>query len=470
MLAAAPASLRILHLGLGAFHRAHQAAYLQRLIDSGDDRWSLASGNIRPGDDAGVAAMVRSAGRYTLETVTPAGERSYQRISSIGTVVPWKSGLAELVALGSDASTRIVSFTVTEAGYSLDADDKLDLGTAEIAADLQSARAGLAGSTVYGALCAILRERMRSDAGGVTLLCCDNLRHNGDRTRRALLQFIEAAGDMALLAWTRANTSSPNAMVDRITPRPTPQVVARVQAATGIDDPASLMAESFIQWVIEDDFVNGRPAWEAAGVQMVGLVAPYEEAKIRLLNASHSCIAWAGTLAGYSHINQGTRDDEIRGFAFDYVTDDAIPVLSPSPIDLPAYRDVVLGRFGNPVILDTNQRVAADSFAKIPAFVAPTIRDRLGRGESIDSTAMLPALFLACLRRWHAGTLPYPYQDQAMDPAIGHAICASADPVAALARDPALWGHLAGDDKLLAALGRAAARVESFEKARRAAT
>jgi D-arabinitol 4-dehydrogenase len=150
--------------------------------------------------------------------------------------------------------------------------------------------------------------------------------------------------------------------------------------------------------------------------------------------------------------------------AHDYVSDDAIPVLLPSPIDLEAYRDVVLDRFGNPAIQDTNQRVAMDGFAKIPGMIAPTIRDRLARssGSSIASVALLPALFLACLQRWHQGTLPYAYQDQAMDPAAAHAICDAADPVAAFAADPTLWGELASDPRLVQALRDAFARVQSF--------
>jgi D-arabinitol 4-dehydrogenase len=214
--------------------------------------------------------------------------------------------------------------------------------------------------------------------------------------------------------------------------------------------------------VIEDRFIAGRPAWETVGAQMVESVDAYEEAKIRLLNATHSCIAWAGTLVGYTYIHEGTLDPAIRRLAYDYVTDDTIPVLSPSPIDLAAYRDVVLDRFGNPAIADTNQRVAMDGFSKIPGFIAPTIRERLARGEPIASVALLPALFLAYLQRWHRGRIPYTYQDQAMDPATAHAICDSADPVAAFCADTALWGPLAGDARLVAAVRDAAGRVQKF--------
>jgi D-arabinitol 4-dehydrogenase len=453
----------ILHLGLGSFHRAHQAVYVHELRQSGDMGWAIVGGNLRSDMAETIAALEAQGGRYTLETVTPQGERSYTRIESIERVIPYQNDLASLIAAGADAATRIISFTVTEAGYYLDAQNQLDWANfPDLRADLAAVQAGQAGHTIYGALVSILRARMLAGAGPVTLMNCDNLRHNGDRSRSGLLQFIDALGDAALKAWVLERTSSPNAMVDRITPRPTPDVAERVKAATGWDDRAALMGESFIQWVIEDRFIAERPTWEKVGVEMVESVQAYEEAKIRLLNATHSCIAWAGTLAGYQYIHEGTHDAAIRQMAYDYVTDDAIPVLLPCPIDLERYRDVVLDRFGNPAIADTNQRVAMDAFSKIPGMIAPTIRDKLARNASFDSVAVLPALFLAYLQRWHAGQIPYTYQDQAMAPAAAHAICEAADPVAAYAADTTLWGEMASHPKLVETLRKAYARVQAF--------
>lgn len=456
----------ILHLGLGSFHRAHQAVYVHHLLQLGqpeNQRWAIVGGNLRPDMADTIAALQAQGGRYTLETVTPHGERSYTVIESLERVISYQDDLAPLIAAGADPATRIISFTVTEAGYYLDAQNQLDWPAfADLRADLAAVKSGHVGHTLYGALVSILRARMAAGAGPVTLMNCDNLRHNGDRSRGGLLQFIDALGDEKLKGWVLDNTSSPNAMVDRITPRPTPDVAERVKAATGWDDKAAVMGESFIQWVIEDDFIAGRPAWERVGVEMVKSVQAYEEAKIRLLNATHSCIAWAGTLAGYQYIHEGMHDAAIKQMAYDYVTDDAIPVLLPCPIDLAAYRDVVLDRFGNPAIADTNQRVAMDAFSKIPGMIAPTIRDKLARNETFDSVAMLPALFLAYLQRWHAGQIPYTYQDQAMDEAVAHAICDAADPVADFATDPTLWGEMASHPKLVDALRKAYARVLVF--------
>ncbi len=456
--------LTILHLGLGSFHRAHQAVYLDLLRKSGDTRWSLAGGNIRADMADTVAALQAQGGAYTLETVTPDQVRSYTRIESIRKVVPFEPSLAGLIELGAQGNTRIISFTVTEAGYSLDPAYRLDSALPEIVADVASVWAGQPGSTIYGALTAILRARMRQGGGPVTLMNCDNLRHNGERVRAGLLAFVALCQDPDLLDWIQHNTTCPNGMVDRITPRPTPDVAERVKAATGLSDPAAVMGESFIQWVLQDDFINGRPAWESVGVEMVASVTAHEEAKIRLLNATHSCIAWAGTLAGYTYIDEGARDPKIRQMAFDYATNDAIPLLKPSSIDLERYRDVVLDRFGNAALKDTNQRVAMDAYSKIPAMIAPTLRERLRQGQSISSVAMLPALFLAYLQRWHAGSLAYTYQDQAMNPAAAHQVCSASDVVAAFAAERVLWGDLTGDAKLVAALRAAYSRVQHFEQ------
>lgn len=455
-------SLVMLHLGLGSFHRAHQAVYMHQLRESGDTQWHLAGGNIRPDMAETIAALAAQGGEYTLETISPADEHRYTRITAIKEVIPYEPTLAGLIARAVDPATRIISFTVTEAGYYLDPNNILDAAAADIVSDLAAAQAGQPGSTIYGALTAMLKARMQAGAGPLTLLCCDNLRHNGDRSRSGLMQFIDKLGDTALLSWVKSNTSSPNDMVDRITPRPAPDVAERVLAATGWADQAAVMGESFIQWVIEDKFCAGRPAWEKVGAEMVDSVAAYEEAKIRLLNATHSCIAWAGTLVGYQYIHEGTHDPVIRKFAYDYVTDDVIPVLLPCPIDLEAYRDVVLDRFGNPAIRDTNQRVAMDGYSKIPGFIAPTFRERLARSESIASVAMLPALFLAYLQRWHRGEISYTYQDQAMDPAVAHAVCEAADPVAAYCADPVLWGELANSPALVSAIRAAYERVGLF--------
>ena len=459
---AAPADATILHIGVGSFHRAHQAMYLHALRESGDRTWSIVGGNIRDDMPDTMAALAAQQGRYTLETVSPAGERAYRCIDSIREVIAFDPRLTRLIEVGAEASTRIISCTVTEAGYYLDSHHRLDPAHAELKADLDDGGT----RTIYGALTLILRERLKRGGAPVTLLNCDNLRSNGTRLRDGLLEFLRRRGEQAVADWLASHASCPCNMVDRITPRPPPELAERVRSATGWADGAPVMGESFAQWVIEDDFIAGRPAWERVGVEMVRSVHAHEEAKIRVLNATHSCVAWAGTLKGLSFIHEDMAVPAIRRMAFDYVTDDVIPSLDspahPSPIDLAAYRDVVLERFGNPHVRDTNQRVAMDAFSKIPGFIVPTLRDCLARGAPIASTALLPALFFHVLGMWHRGALGYVYQDGVMDHAAAHAFFASADPLAAFAADALLWGPLAGDPRLLAALRGADARVRAF--------
>ncbi|MDH5539556.1 MAG: mannitol dehydrogenase family protein [Rhizobacter sp.] len=462
--AAPPGGATILHIGLGSFHRAHQAVYLNALHEAGDRSWSLVGGNIRDDLPDTMAALIAQHGEYTLETVSPAGERRYQRIRSIREVIPFDARLQRLIEVGADAATRIISCTVTEAGYYLAPKNRLDPSHADLRADLE----GGGCRTIYGALTAILRERVQRGGAPVTLLNCDNLRSNGTRLRAGLLDFLQRRGETALHAWVEAHTSCPCNMVDRITPRPLPDVAERVKAATNWNDGAPVMSESFIQWVIEDNFIAGRPAWEQVGAEMVGSVHAHEEAKIRILNATHSCVAWAGTLKGLSFIHEDMAVPEIRRMAHDYVTNDVIPCLDtpahPSPIDLASYRDVVLERFGNPNVRDTNQRVAMDGFSKIPGFIVPTLRECLERNAPLDSTAMLPALFFAFLGRWHRGELAYAYQDGVMDTSLAHAFFGAPDPLVAFCSDALLWGPLAGNEALLAAIRAADRRVQSFIK------
>lgn len=446
-----------LHIGAGSFHRAHQAWYLDQLDKHGQARWALALANIRADMAPLLDQLAAQQGRYTLETISPAGEHRYETVHAIRDIVPWQADLQPLIAKGADADTRIISFTVTEGGYYLDHGHQLDTANPDLAADLDG---GL--NTIYGAVAAILRARQAAGNAPVTLLNCDNLRHNGERFQQGLQQFLTLRGEHTLLAWVNRYTSTPNTMVDRITPRPTPEVSARVLQATGQHDPCALMAEPFIQWVVEDRFIAGRPALEAVGVETVDSVLPYEEAKIRILNASHSCIAWAGTLRGLLYIHDSTAVPSIRQMAHDYVTHDVIPCLSPSPLDLAAYRDTVLDRFSNPYILDSNQRVAADGFSKIPGFIAPTLQQAVARGADPVHTAVLPALFLRFLQRWQAGALPYAYQDGIMDPVACQHMLAADDVVAAYAANPMLWGDLAATPALYSLLSRALARVDSW--------
>ncbi|MDR2226379.1 MAG: mannitol dehydrogenase family protein [Providencia sp.] len=448
-----------MHIGAGSFHRAHQAWYLHRLIAQGDDSWSIALGNIRNDANALLDNLAKQNGEYTLETVSPEGERHYEKITSVRKILHWDENLSQLVEQGRDKATRVIAFTVTEAGYYLTPQHELDAQQPDIKADLSGKM-----TTIYGALTEILRARLAAHGEPVTLLNCDNLRHNGERFRHGFLSFLQLKGEDELYQWVKDHTRSPNTMVDRITPRPTPDVAERVKEHTGWDDKAPVMGEAFIQWVIEDDFINGRPALENVDVEMVESVLPWEEAKIRILNASHSCIAWAGTLIGLSFIDDSTRELPIKQMAWNYVTQDVIPSLSPSPLDLEQYRDVVLDRFSNPYIKDTNQRVAADGLSKIPGFITPTLQECYQRNQAPAATAVLPALFFVYLQRWAKGELPYEYQDGVLDGEYYQKMMNSADALTQFVSSEMLFGSLAHSAEFHELMSKTVASIETWLK------
>ncbi|NQY87663.1 MAG: mannitol dehydrogenase family protein [Colwellia sp.] len=431
-----------LHIGLGAFHRSHQAWYMHKLIEAGDNTWSITAGNMRCEDEVIATHLREQQGEYTLETISPQGERKYEKITSIKNIIPWQKGLTPLIIIGSLEATKVISFTVTEAGYYLNTDNKLDQYNKAIQADLSGDT-----QTIYGVVVSMLRKRMTDNHGPVTLLNCDNLRHNGTRFANALVEFLQFQKDEKLLAWVSNNITCPNTMVDRITPRPTEDLPKRIQEKTGIQDNAPVMAESYIQWVIEDDFITQRPDLASVGAEIVESVVPYEEAKIRILNASHSCIAWAGTLLGKSYIYESVATDFIYKLAFDYITEDVIPSLNSNEINLTDYRDIVLERFANPNIKDTNQRVAADGFSKIPAMITPTLIDCYQNKKPPEATAMLPALFFIYLKKWHQGTLPYEYLDGVIDKQAVANMYMSDDPIKVYAQNSMLFGQLAGNSE-----------------------
>ncbi len=450
--------LNWLHLGAGAFHRAHQAWYLNQLHQQGDTRWTLSLANIRNSStQQTLQQLAHQQGRYTLEAISPDGEITYHPISAIAEVILWDAGLESLVARGADPRTRIISFTVTEGGYFLDDEGHLDLTHSAIVADLAGEKES---STLYGALVRILRQRMRDNAGPVTLLNCDNLRNNGDSVARGLRQFVAALDDSALLAWIEANTSTPNGMVDRITPKFDEALFERLAQQGITDDRAPLSCESFSQWVLEDNFIGGRPALEQAGVEFVDSVTPHEEAKIRVLNASHSGIAWAGALLGKRYIDQSLLPG-VKAWIGDYVRQDVTAALPESTLDLADYCDTTLNRFSNRWVRDTTQRVSSDSIAKLQQFIMPTLKARYRQGETPQAALILPALFFRFMQRRAEGKLPFDYEDRALDEVPFAEIFASDDPLRAFISEPKLAGPLAGDERLLKDMAEALTRVDA---------
>ena len=447
-----------LHIGLGSFHRAHQAWYLNELIKQGDDSWTIAAGNIRNDSEHTIEALTAQNGEYVLETVSPQGERAYEVIKSIKKLIPWQADLLPLIDEGAQEQTKVIGFTVTEAGYYLDSHFKLVQNDPALKADLAGGN-----QTIYGIIAKILKKRMQLADGKATLLCCDNVRHNGERFHDGLVEFLGLTGQNDIIEWMKTNITTPNTMVDRIVPRPAEDLPARIKAATGVADKAPVMGETFIQWVIEDNFKdNIRPALEKVGVELVESVVPYEEAKIRVLNVPHAAIAWAGTLLGELYIHDSTNLEIAYKLAHDYVTEDVIPSLGNDLIDLAKYRDVVLERFTNPHIKDTNQRVAADGFSKIPAQIQPTLIERFKQGALPVATTKLPAWFFGFMERRDQGKLRFTYQDGILDEAAVRAMYESADPIHVFATDKALFGQLADKPEFEALLREQVAEVRKL--------
>ncbi|WP_241609131.1 D-arabinitol 4-dehydrogenase [Rosenbergiella australiborealis] len=429
-----------LHLGAGAFHRAHQSWYLNQLHQLGDTRWTLALGNIRnSASQATLDQLGKQQGVYTLEVISPDGEIDYQTITAIKTVIPWDAELEQLISVGCDPQTKLISFTVTEGGYFLKDDGHLDLKHPVIIQELTDP-SNIA--TIYGVLVAILRRRMATQAGPVTLLNCDNLRHNGDCLRTGLNDYIAALDEKALAAWCENSISTPNSMVDRITPKSDDALQERLIEQGIHNDNVPVACEAFSQWVIEDDFIAGRPELERVGVEFVDDVIPFEEAKIRVLNASHSGIAWAGSLLGHQSIDESLTP-QVREWIRQYVAQDVVAALPQGSIDLNTYCTTTLHRFSNAKVRDTNQRVSSDSIAKLQQFILPTLKTRYKQGDVPKATLVLVALWYLFMQRRAAGTLPFEYQDRALESVPFATIFAQEDSVKAFAQSPALMGTLA---------------------------
>ncbi len=386
----------IVQLGLGGFHRAHMARYTHDLmaVDGQALRWGITGVGLRESDRPLIEALTAQDGLYSLTE----REGDIQRRAVVGSLVAALDASRStegLLSLIDDGRTRIVSTTVTEAGYCLDrATRTLDFGDPLIAADLAAPRSP---RSVPGLLVEGYRRRRERHAPAFTALSCDNIQHNGNVLKAAVLAFASRVdGDLA--AWIAAAAAFPNSMVDRITPVPTAAGIAAFAAETGIDDRAALGAELFRQWVVEDDFRCDRPAWEKVGVRFVPDVSPYEAMKLRLLNGSHLAVAALGQLMGCALIGEAIGDPLLRRYMAALMDRETGPTLPPVPgIDLAAYKRQLLDRFANPAVKDTTQRVNTD--APVNVLLDP-IRDRLAEDRPVD----LLALGLAAWLRRARGT------------------------------------------------------------------
>ena len=357
----------IVHFGVGGFHRAHQAMYVDRLLDTGTAKdWGICGVGVLPSDRKMADVMKAQDELYSLMLEYPDDHRDAR---VIGSIIEYRyapddrDGVVELIAA---PSTRIVSLTITEGGYGIE---------------------GAGEDSVFGLVADALALRRDRDLPSVTIVSCDNIEGNGDVAREAFTGYAERTHP-GLSEWMAEHTRFPNSMVDRITPVTTPDVIDTLAREFDVEDQWPVVAEPFTSWVLEDDFSTDRPKFEDVDVLLVDDVTPYELMKLRLLNASHQSLCYFAYLAGYRLVHEAAGDPLFARFLLEYMDSEATPTLLPVPgIDLPDYKQTLIERFANPGVRDTVARLCYGSSDRIPKWLLPVIRENLASGAPIRLSA-----------------------------------------------------------------------------------
>lgn len=379
------------HIGVGGFHRAHQALYLDDLLAvPGNERWGECGVGVLPADDRMRDALRGQDCLYTLVERSAAGQTA-RVIGSIVDSLHAPSEREAVIERIAAPATRIVSLTITEGGYFLDE------GTGEFLTDHPAIRYDAqhpeAPATSMGLIAAALDRRRQRGLPAFTVMSCDNLQGNGDITRRVLLGFT-GLGNPVLQQWIAEKVAFPNSMVDRITPVTTATDRAFVAERFQLNDAWPVVAEPFRQWVIEDYFCNGRPAWETVGAQMIQDVAPYEIMKMRLLNGSHLAMAYLGALAGFTYVHEIMADGLFRDFIAAFM-EEVTPVVPIIPgTSATEYKRTLMARFSNPTINDQVTRICSEGSAKHPKWLLPSIAELNAKGSSTKLLSLVVAAWI----------------------------------------------------------------------------
>lgn len=387
---------RIVHFGFGAFHRAHQALLTDRVLNAQGGDWGICEISLFSGDQ--LMAQLRAQDHlYTVLEKGAEGNQAYI-IGAVNECLNAKlDSLAAIIEKFCEPQVAIVSLTITEKGYCIDpATGKLDLTQPRIAHDLQEPGEP---HSAPGILVEALSRRRERGLPAFTVLSCDNIPDNGHIVKNAVLGMAQTRS-AELAQWIDAHVSFPSTMVDRIVPAATDESLAEIAAELGVADPCAISCEPYIQWVIEDNFVAGRPQWEVAGVQLVEDVRPWEQMKLRMLNGSHSFLAYLGYLAGFAHISNCMQDDVFRRAARQLMLGEQAPTLSITGVDLNAYADNLIARFSNPALKHRTWQIAMDGSQKLPQRMLDSIRVHLQR----ESHWPLLALGVAGWMRYVSGT------------------------------------------------------------------
>jgi fructuronate reductase len=381
----------IVHFGPGAFHRVHQAWFVEKLL-AHDPRWGICAVSLRSTDVRD--ALVPQDGLYTLAALD--GSTSYQVIGALKQTLVAPEDPETVLEQLCGPRTRVVTITVTEKGYCLGADGSLDMAHADIRRDLRSPHSP---TSLIGYLVEALRRRRASGIGPLTIVSCDNMVDNGSRLRRAVHQLAEA-DDRNLARWIQEKVAFPRTMVDSITPATTDALRERIAEVLGVTDRWPVQREGFVQWVIEDRSAGDIPDWESAGVIVTDDVAAYDRAKLRLLNGAHSSLAYLGLLAGHESVAQAMADVDLAAFIATMMKLDILPTIkAPRGLDLNIYIEAILKRFRNPAIRHALAQIAWDGSQKLPFRLFGTIHDNLQAARPIDRLCVPVAAWLHFVRR-----------------------------------------------------------------------
>jgi len=419
----------VVHLGVGGFHRAHQALYLDRVMqETGDLSWGISGVGVLAQDAAMQRALAAQDRLFTVVEKHGDGREALRVVGALVEYLLAPDDPGAVVARLAAPSTRIVTLTITEGGYAVEP--------------------AASGPTAFGLLCDALRRRREEGTPAFTVVSCDNLPANGRLAREALLAHARAQ-DAPLADWIAQEVRFPSSMVDRITPQTTDEDRAQLAERHGIEDRWPVVCEPFSQWVLEDDFAAGRPALERVGVQLVDDVEPYELMKLRLLNGSHQALGYLGYLAGHRLVHEAAQDPRLEAFVRGYMDAEATPTLPAVPgIDLDDYKATLIERFSNPHVRDTLARLCAHSSDRIPAWVLPVVRARLAEDGDVSRCAAV----VAAWARYCEGTdevgAPIEIVDACAEALSQRARRQRAEPTAFL-EDPELFGDLAEDPRFV---------------------
>jgi len=437
----------VVHVGVGGFHRAHQAMYHDRLMNKGMALgWGICGVGVMAADRRMKEALDAQDGLYTLVIKHSDGTYEPRVIGSLVEYLFAPDDPEAVIEKMAAESTRIVSLTVTEGGYNIhDATGEFDPTNSDVLHDLEP---DAVPRTTFGLITEALRRRRKNGLAPFTVMSCDNLQGNGHLTKKVFTTFARLQ-ELELGEWVEHEVHFPNSMVDRITPVTTDADRAEIRERFGIDDQWPVVCEPYTQWVLEDAFADGRPPYEEAGVQLVDQVEPYELMKLRLLNGSHQAMCYFGYLSGYRLVHEAAQDPMFQAFLLGYMDEEATPTLPPVPgVDLDGYKHTLIERFSNPQVHDTIARLCEQSSDRIPKWLLPVIRQQLATGGEIRRSAAVVASWARYAEGVDEQGKPIEVVDRRRDSLMRLARRQCEDPDAFI-DNPDIFGALADDERFV---------------------